>query len=71
MTENIHERSVRHTNSCYFTMVAVDHDHRPVSVRPLVPETDAEQRRYAQAQQRRLQRQELQTRYASLKIAQV
>ncbi len=70
MTENIHERSVRHTNSCYFTMVAVDQDHRPVSVRALLPETATEHRRYAQAQQRRLQRQELQTRYASLKIAQ-
>ncbi len=24
MTENIHERTVRHTNSCFFTMVAMD-----------------------------------------------
>src|SRR5690606_30635477 len=24
ITENIHQRSVRHTNSCFFTMVAVD-----------------------------------------------
>jgi acyl-CoA hydrolase len=30
--ENIQQGTVRHTNSCYFTMVAVDHDGRPVEV---------------------------------------
>lgn len=67
MTENIHERSVRHTNSCYFTMVAVDENGAPVPVRPLTPETAVEKRRHAKAQQRRLQRQELQARYDALK----
>ncbi|MDT1028253.1 acyl-CoA thioesterase, partial [Pseudomonas paraeruginosa] len=49
MTENIHERTVRHTNSCFFTMVAMDDQRRPVAVRPLEPETPTEKRRYAQA----------------------
>ena len=31
MTENIHERTVRHTNSCFFTMVAMDDQRRPVA----------------------------------------
>ena len=42
MTENIHERTVRHTNSCFFTMVAMDDQRRPVAVRPLEPETAIE-----------------------------
>ena len=41
-TENIQDGTRRHTNSCYFTMVAVDHDGRPVPVPPLVPTTDRE-----------------------------
>ena len=55
MTENIHERTVRHT-SCFFTMVAMDDQRRPVAVRPLEPETAIEKRRYAQALARREQR---------------
>ncbi|WP_019673373.1 acyl-CoA thioesterase [Psychrobacter lutiphocae] len=33
--ENIQERTVRHTNSCYFTMVAVDENGKPTPVPPL------------------------------------
>lgn len=32
VTENIRERSVRHSNSCFFTMVAVDDNRKPASV---------------------------------------
>ena len=67
MTENIHERTVRHTNSCYFTMVAVDAAGRPSPVRPLLPDTLTERRRYAQGQLRRQQRQELQARYDEIR----
>jgi len=66
MTENIHERTVRHTNSCYFTMVAVDTDGRPSPVRPFVPETEVEWRRFEQGKLRKLQRQELQERYREI-----
>src|SRR3546814_20683808 len=31
VTENIRERSVRHTNSCFFTMVAVDDQRKPAT----------------------------------------
>ena len=41
-TENIRDGTRRHTNSCYFSMVAVDPDGNPVPVPPLVPSTDRE-----------------------------
>ena len=37
ITENIQAQIVRHTNSCYFTMVAVDEQGKPVAVAPFVP----------------------------------
>jgi acyl-CoA hydrolase len=41
-TENIQDGTRRHTNSCYFTMVAVDDAGTPVAVPPLVPTSDRE-----------------------------
>ncbi|MDG9884579.1 acyl-CoA thioesterase [Pseudomonas putida CSV86] len=67
VTENIRERSVRHSNSCFFTMVAVDDDRKPVAVPPRQPQTGEEKRRFLQGKQRRLIRQELEKRYQELK----
>lgn len=53
VAENIRARSVRHTNSCYFTMVAVDEYGRPVSVPALDLLTETELRRFEEAKQRR------------------
>ncbi|MFV9653962.1 acyl-CoA thioesterase [Pseudomonas sp. NY15366] len=66
ITENIRERSVRHTNSCFFTMVAVDGQGRPVAVPELQPSTPDGLRRQRQAKQRRQIREELQQRYQAL-----
>jgi acyl-CoA hydrolase len=44
---------VRHTNTAYLTMVAVDDDGRPVDVPPLKTESLEEQRREREAQVRR------------------
>src|SRR5690606_39273704 len=66
ITENIRERSVRHTNSCFFTMVAVDGQGRPAPVPPLQPDTPDGLRRQRQARQRRQIREELQQRYQAL-----
>jgi acyl-CoA hydrolase len=66
LTENIRTQTVRHTNSCYFTMVAVDGHGKSVPVPPLVPQTAEEKRRHAQAEQRRLIRRELEQRYQDL-----
>ena len=66
ITENIRERSVRHTNSCFFTMVAVDPQGRPVAIPALQPQTPDGHRRQRQALQRREIRHELQQRYQAL-----
>jgi acyl-CoA hydrolase len=46
----------RHTNSCYLTFVAIDRNHRPIEVPPILPETEGEKRRYQAAQERRRRR---------------
>ena len=46
----------RHTNSCYLTFVAVDRNGRPMEVPQVVPETEAEKRRFEAAQARRKRR---------------
>jgi acyl-CoA hydrolase len=57
VTENIQQRMVRHANSCYFTMVAVDEHRKPVAVPPLTPVTPEQISRHAQAQLRKQARQ--------------
>ena len=66
VAENITQRSVRHANSCFFTMVAVDTDGKPTPVPPLVPETAEEKRRHAAAVIRRQLRQEMEQRHLEL-----
>lgn len=66
ITENILKRSVRHTNSCFFTMVAVDENFKPCPVPALQPETADEQRRFKAARLRRELRQELEKRYKEI-----
>jgi acyl-CoA hydrolase len=41
------------TSSAYLTFVAVDAQGRPVDVPPVLPETEEEKRRYAEAERRR------------------
>ncbi len=59
VAEDIRKQSVRHANSCFFTMVAVDDDGRPTPVPPLQAHTPDEKRRQAAAQIRRTLRQEM------------
>jgi acyl-CoA hydrolase len=54
--ENLVTGVVRHTNSCYFTFVAIDENGRPTAVPPLLLETDEERARFRAAEQRRAQR---------------
>lgn len=67
VTENIRDKLVRHTNSCFFTMVAVDEQGKPVEVPTLQPSTEDAIRRFANAQERRAIRAELAERYKALK----
>lgn len=53
IAEDIRSQTVRHVNSCFFTMVAVDESGDPVAVPALVPHTPEQRRRYAAAQARR------------------
>jgi len=62
--EEIHKGAIRHTNSCFFTMVAVDADGHSVPVRPLQPKTEDEQRRFRAATERRTLRAEMARRLA-------
>ena len=47
---------IRHTNTAYLTMVAVDDDGRPSPVPPLIAESADEQRRMREAELRRANR---------------
>jgi len=67
VTENIREKLVRHTNSCFFTMVAIDENGKTVEVPKLIPRSEDEIRRFANAQERRAIRAELAERYKALK----
>lgn len=51
--ENIRTGVVRHTNSCYFTMVAVDDAGKPAEIPPLEVLTDVDARRLRSAELRR------------------
>lgn len=53
ITENIQARTVRHANSCFFTMVAVDQAGKPTPLQPLEPATPDEERRFAAAKARK------------------
>ena len=65
IAENITTQTLRHANSCSFTMVAVDDERKPASVPALVPVTVEQQRRHHAAQARRQLRQEFERRMAS------
>ena len=53
LAENIRTQETRHVNSCFFTMVAVGEDRKPVGVPPIQPSTPDEQRRYEDAKGRK------------------
>ena len=54
--EQPRDGAVRHTNTAYLTMVALDDDGRPVEVPPLEVVSEAQQRREREAQTRRRNR---------------
>jgi acyl-CoA hydrolase len=66
VAENLITQQHRHTNSCFFTMVAMDENHQPIKVTPLLLRDATDRRRYEKAKLRREMRlkfkQELQRR---------
>ncbi|MBT9495524.1 MAG: acyl-CoA thioesterase [Paucibacter sp.] len=67
LAENIRTQVTRHANSCFFTMVAVDDERKPVPVHALLVETPDQQRRHAAAKVRRQLRQEFNARFEALR----
>lgn len=56
LVEDLHRGIVYHTNSSYVTFVALDDEGKPRAVPPVIPETEAEKRRWREADARRAQR---------------
>jgi acyl-CoA hydrolase len=67
LAEDIRSQAVRHVNSCFFTMVAVDDERKPAPVPPLRPFTPDERRRHAAAEVRKEMRREMEARASQLK----
>ena len=68
VAENIRTQDIRHVNSCYFTMVAVDDARKPVAVPPLRPFSPEEKQRFEGALLRKKLRQELEAQFKAAKL---
>ncbi|MDJ0391991.1 acyl-CoA thioesterase [Rhodococcus sp. G-MC3] len=68
-TENIQRGETRHTNSCYFTMVAVGDDGKPLELPPLLPSTAVGRQRFEAARRRRDLRRETEQRESEIQQA--
>lgn len=66
IAEDIRSQVLRHANSCFFTMVAMDDAGRPAPVPAINPQSADEKRRFAAAGIRRELRQEFEIRRKSL-----
>ena len=53
ISEDIRDHTIKNTNVCYFTMIAMDENGKPSPVPKLDPETEDEKRRYNDAIARR------------------
>jgi uncharacterized protein (TIGR00369 family) len=60
VAENVHTRTVKHTNTSYFTLVAKDDDGEKAIVPPLILETEDDMRRFITASKRKLLRGQVQ-----------
>ncbi|MBI1733215.1 MAG: acyl-CoA thioesterase [Gammaproteobacteria bacterium] len=59
MAEDLRSKTRRHTNSCYFTMVAMGEDGKPIPAPPLEISTTFERKLYEAAAMRRDMRREV------------
>jgi len=53
IAEDIRSQVVRHVNSCFFTMVAVDDKRKPIEIPEFKPSNEDETRRWEMAQKRK------------------
>ncbi len=68
IAENLTTGEQRHTNSCYFTMVAKGEDGKPRTVPPLAIETEVERRLFEAAKMRKEMRKEIMERNRKLHV---
>ena len=68
IAEEIRDKVVRHVNSCFFTMVAVDDDKKPAPVPQLQLENDEEKRRWQAAIIRKELRKDMAARFAQIRV---
>ena len=59
IAEDLHTKVKRHTNSCYFTMVAIDDNRKPIPAPPLQLETEFEKKLHEAALMRKKMREEI------------
>ncbi|HYG42470.1 MAG TPA: acyl-CoA thioesterase [Bordetella sp.] len=67
VTEDIRQQVVRHANSCFFTMVAVDDQGQPTAVPQWTPRTLEEKQRHEAARERRELRQAMEKHHQAIK----
>ena len=53
VAENLLTQERRHTNTCYFTMVALDKEGKPTKVKPLTLHDETQKRRFEEAKMRK------------------
>jgi uncharacterized protein (TIGR00369 family) len=53
ISENVKNHTVKHTNTSYFTMVAIDEDHKPLKVPGLILENEEQLRRFVEGKRRK------------------
>ena len=68
VAEDLTTKESRHTNSCYFTMIARNADGSPCEVPPLDIETETERRLYEAAKMRKQMRAEIVERNRALHV---
>ena len=69
VAENLISGEKHHTNSCFFTMIAVDEHRKPTTVHQLELRTPLEKRRFEEAQLRREMRKQFSEEHAKRKQA--
>jgi len=68
IAESLITKEARHTNSCYFTMVALGEDGRPCAVPPLEIDTEIERRLFEAGKMRKEMREEIMERNSALHV---
>lgn len=68
IAEDLHSKEKRHTNSCYFTMVALGDDNKPCKLPPLEITTETERKLCEAAKMRKELRNEMAERNRALQV---